>query len=59
MKNIIIISFTLLISTVSKGQETIYFTNSNTYLEFGGAVFISANYERISEMVLTSKLLIL
>ena len=47
MKNILIISTALLISPVLKGQETTNFTNSNVFLEFGGAGFFSANYERI------------
>lgn len=54
MKKIIIFSFALLISTVLKGQETNYFTNSIVFLELGGAGFVSANYERffpINEVV--------
>lgn len=47
MKRIVIITFFLFAASILKGQDSIYFTNSNVFLELGGAGFpISANYER-------------
>lgn len=47
MKNVLIILLVLLAATVLKGQDSTRFTNSNVFLELGGAGFVSANFEKI------------
>jgi hypothetical protein len=47
MRLIFTLSLLLIFSFLSKGQDSLRFTNSNLFLELGGAAFFSGNIERL------------